>query len=313
VSQHCYLLSCERSVAYIGISTQPLLKLAQEKLPNLVAAFEAVYKSQVKVILQIKPSKSSNTTPASRVGVSTAAVEELGVKSSPTSSGNADAPNVANSRSDYSRAEAAERSEYQRVSTKPSETAADEPKFQSRLLEQTPQATVTRLATNSSLTLAEREVLPELQPQEQVETDYSSLTTEINQSPISLPVQEVDSDVDEVEKALRNLKQFFEGEFVDLTDEFSNTNCAASTLADPHDAKGDYESTITHQLQESDVIDAGTYQLQLDSEEDWEEEESIEQAATHQRQSSEIAAFDNTQTQLRRENWQYDENGELAF
>jgi DNA polymerase-3 subunit gamma/tau len=313
VSQHCYLLSFERSVAYIGISTQPLLKLAQEKLPNLVAAFEAVYKSQVKVILEIKPSKSSKTTPASRISVNTPAVEELGVKSSPTSSGNADAPNVGNSRSDYSRAETAERSEYQRVSTKPSETAANEPKFESRLLEQIPQATVTRLATNSSLTLAERQVLPELQPQEQVETDYSNLTTEINQSQISLPVQEVDWDADEVEKALRNLKQFFEGEFVDLTDEFSNTNCAASALADPHDTKGDYESTITHQLQESDVIDAGNYQSQLDSEEDWEEEESIEQAATHQRQSSELAAFDNTQTQLRRENWQFDENGELAF
>ena len=313
VSQHCYLLSFERSVAYIGISTQPLLKLAQEKLPNLVAAFEAVYKSQVKVILEIKPSKSSKTTPASRISVNTPAVEELGVKSSPTFSGNADAPNVGNSRSDYSRAETAERSEYQRVSTKPSETAANEPKFESRLLEQIPQATVTRLATNSSLTLAERQVLPELQPQEQVETDYSNLTTEINQSQISLPVQEVDWDADEVEKALRNLKQFFEGEFVDLTDEFSNTNCAASALAEPHGAKGDYESTITHQLQESDVIDAGTYQHQLDPEEYWEEEESIEQAATHHVQSSEIAAFDNTQTQLRRENWPYDENGELAF
>jgi hypothetical protein len=157
-------------------------------------------------------------------------------------------------------------------------------------------------------------VLPGLQPQEQVETDYSSLTIQINQSQISPPVQEVDWDSDEVEKALRNLKQFFEGEFVDLTDEFSNTNCAVSALADPHDTKGDYESTITHQLQKSNVIDAGNYQSQLDPEEYWEEEDSIdEKAATHHVQSSEIAAFDNTQTQLRRENWQYDENGEPAF
>jgi hypothetical protein len=87
-----------------------------------------------------------------------------------------------------------------------------------------------------------------------------------------------------------------------------------SALADPHDTKGDYESTITHQLQKSNVIDAGNYQQQLDPEEYWEEEDSIdEKAANHHVQSSEIAAFDNTQTQLRRENWQYDENGELAF
>ncbi len=332
VSQHCHLVSFDGSVACIGISSQPLLKLAQEKLPNLEAAFEAVYNYRVKVSLQAQLSKSSNTATASRSSTSAAASDKQAVASSPSSSGNADIPKVpntevpgiGNSRTDNSKTQAAHRSEHRRVSAEPSDTAANEPKFQTRVVDQTPQATITQLATKSSLTFAGRQVSPELQPQKQLESDRSSLTTVVDQSPISGSAQELDLETNEVEQALRDLKQFFEGEFVELTDEFSDQDSMIALAQEqehigavvPQELADQSPATFAsniEQLQWSKVIDAATYQPELDPEEYWEEQDSIEKAATHQMQSSEIAAFENTEKALRLDNLQYDEDGDIAF
>ncbi len=51
---HCQLLSFNGQVAYMSISSQPLLELAQKNLPNIEAAFEAVFTSKIQVILQTK-------------------------------------------------------------------------------------------------------------------------------------------------------------------------------------------------------------------------------------------------------------------
>jgi DNA polymerase-3 subunit gamma/tau len=323
VSQHCHLLSFEGSVACVAVNSQPLLTLAQEKLPNLEAAFEAVYNYRVQVRLQTRLSKSSTTAPASRGSASVEASEKLARASSPSFSGNADTPNVpgsGNSRRDNSKTEAAERSEHRRVSTEPSDTAENEPKSQSRFIDKTPQATVTQPAPKSSLTFAQMQVSPEPQPQTQVEIDRSSLTTVVDQSPISLSVQEVDSDADEVEQALRELKQFFEGEYVELTDEFCDRDSTIA-LAQPHDRVGTVvpqelagrsAATITSNNTDQPQW-ADTYPPELDPEEYWEEQDSIEKAATYQMESSEIAAFDNTQKPLRGANLQYDEDGDIAF
>lgn len=53
--QHGHLLSFDGQVAYVGISSLPLLKLAQVKLPNIKAAFEKVFNSKIKVSLVAKP------------------------------------------------------------------------------------------------------------------------------------------------------------------------------------------------------------------------------------------------------------------
>jgi hypothetical protein len=113
---------------------------------------------------------------------------------------------------------------------------------------------------------------------------------------MSLPTQEVDWEADEVDKALANLKQFFEGEIVALTDDYVSS-----------------EPSTSHQPQGVQANDADTDHPELAPEEYWEEPNSIEQAATHQMQSSEIAACDNAQTRLERESWQYDEDGDIAF
>jgi hypothetical protein len=49
----------------MSISSQPLLKLAQKNLPNIEAAFEAVFTSKIQVILQtkvIRPPISSSSS-----------------------------------------------------------------------------------------------------------------------------------------------------------------------------------------------------------------------------------------------------------
>jgi hypothetical protein len=51
---HGNLLSFDGQVACIGISSLPLLKLAQQMMPNIEAAFEEVFKSKIKVNLQRK-------------------------------------------------------------------------------------------------------------------------------------------------------------------------------------------------------------------------------------------------------------------
>ena len=61
---HCQLLSFDGQVAHIGISSQPLLALAHDKLPIIEAAFEAVVTFKIKVILQtkvVKPPISSSS------------------------------------------------------------------------------------------------------------------------------------------------------------------------------------------------------------------------------------------------------------
>jgi hypothetical protein len=56
--QHGHLLSFDGQVAYVGISSLPLLKLAQSKVPNIEVAFEKVFNSKIKVSLISKLSKT---------------------------------------------------------------------------------------------------------------------------------------------------------------------------------------------------------------------------------------------------------------
>jgi hypothetical protein len=57
-NHHCCLLSFDGQVACIGISSLPLLKLAQDKVPNIEVAFEKVFNSKIKVSLVAKLTKA---------------------------------------------------------------------------------------------------------------------------------------------------------------------------------------------------------------------------------------------------------------
>lgn len=53
VSQHCRLLSFDGSLARIAITSQQLLKLAQNKVPSIEAAFQKLVPQKVKVVLEV--------------------------------------------------------------------------------------------------------------------------------------------------------------------------------------------------------------------------------------------------------------------
>lgn len=53
VSQHCRLLSFDGSLARVTITSQQLLKLAQNKIPSIEAAFQKLVPQKVKVVLEV--------------------------------------------------------------------------------------------------------------------------------------------------------------------------------------------------------------------------------------------------------------------
>lgn len=64
--QQCHLLDFDGTVAQIRITSKPLLKLAQEKLPNIQNAFAAVYGKQVKVNFTVQANTSTKVKATNR-------------------------------------------------------------------------------------------------------------------------------------------------------------------------------------------------------------------------------------------------------
>ncbi len=63
VSQHCRLLSFDGSLARIGITSQQLLKLAQNKAPNIESAFQKLVPQKVKVVLEVSGNETKIVPP----------------------------------------------------------------------------------------------------------------------------------------------------------------------------------------------------------------------------------------------------------
>jgi DNA polymerase III subunit gamma/tau len=61
VSQQCRLLSFDGSLARVGIASQPLLAMVQNKIPNIEAAFQKLKSQKVKVIVEV--GREAKTTP----------------------------------------------------------------------------------------------------------------------------------------------------------------------------------------------------------------------------------------------------------
>ncbi|WP_009633949.1 DNA polymerase III subunit gamma/tau [Synechocystis sp. PCC 7509] len=67
VSQHCRLLSFDGSLARVGITSQQLLKLAQNKIPNIEAAFQILVAQKVKVVLEVSNSETKTVPPTEQM------------------------------------------------------------------------------------------------------------------------------------------------------------------------------------------------------------------------------------------------------
>ncbi len=265
--QHCYLLTFKGQEASIGISSKNLLKLAQTKLPEVEAAFQAVYKFKVRVNLQPVNSTALTSTPANAqpyghgnsVSFSGATPEQLAEPSS---------------------------GEPDRTKAEPEGRAA----FQNRLSE----TQNTPKDANATRTVIEpvRQVFFDVEPQTQIETISDHPSTLLTQSPLSPPAQGLDWDAEEVEKALGSLKQFFEGEIIELTDESSKV-----------------ESVIPHQLQSEAVTHDPSDQLEPDKEAPG----GIEPADTELLGSADLATLPDAQAEIQRGDWKLDDDGDIEF
>ncbi len=312
--QHCCLVAFEGQQANIGISSKGLLKLAQTKLPEVEAAFQIVYKSQVRVNLQLLNSTASNIN-AAKLGTSQGDVVSLGeagrdrTQSVPSTGGTSPAAAPL-----MREAELPPRESDHRQQGAPTNL----PTSQSTDIEPIPQSVITSSATKyppiepvspvrsnslqsfgheSSFSAAEGSPasLKDLAgagthatgpPQAQVESNRSSPMAGVTASSTPASTQEIECDTDEVEKAFGALKQFFEGEIVDLTDEFR--------LSTP---------LIAQQPQLEEVFDDATEQLEPEPE----QHNSFSPMALQELDS------DNAQDLPELVNWQEDDEEDIPF
>ena len=187
--QHCYLLSFEGTVACVGVNSQPLLNLAQERLSSLEVAFEAVYQSKIKVKLLSKTGKSQRN-----------------------------------------------------YSTKIS-------KYSNQFVEPEPQPRVTQLGNH--LQKIAKPIPSEIQERKgETEEDSTHIGTpnfpqaqvslSVHQSPSNsssssveelTPNHELEWETEDVEKAMEDLKQFFDGEIIEITNDWSKPKSSVSEQA----------------------------------------------------------------------------------
>ncbi len=66
VRQQCHLVAFDGEQARLAVSTQPLFKMAQGKLPNIEAAFEQVFGQKIRISLEVAPpgTRPTATPPA---------------------------------------------------------------------------------------------------------------------------------------------------------------------------------------------------------------------------------------------------------
>jgi DNA polymerase-3 subunit gamma/tau len=247
--QHCCLVAFEGQQANIGISSKGLLKLAQTKLPEVEAAFQVVYKSKVRVNLQLVNSIASNTNAAKfgasehdAVSVSEAGRDRAQVRESPSTSSSG-TPTLTRE-SELPRRESDPHKQATSTELPTSQSIPKEPTLQSVVIrpatnypsiepvKSVPSSSIQTFAPENSVSRAEPSPasLKDLAgarthttgpPQAEVERSFSRPMTAVTPSSTPSSLQQVEEcDTNAAEKALGALKQFFEGEIVDLTDEF---------------------------------------------------------------------------------------------
>ncbi len=179
LKEHGELLSFKNSVAIIAIKNETLLKSALKSLTKIEATFAAIFRTKVKVNLEVKSSKSTNNISTQKPSTKNPyreSIPETNVTPPHLSDNEIKSPNF----------------------------PAPEPKIQEESSEK-------REEVNESL----RE--DKLAPDKEIINDFTDeeQLTEATETP-STP--EVDFDAELVEKARHSIKQFFEGEFIDVTD-----------------------------------------------------------------------------------------------
>jgi hypothetical protein len=207
----------------------------------------------------------------------------------------------------------------------PNTTAvADKPSVQP-IIEPTSQVTVSQRITNETSNQIPRQVLSVLPEGERAsevyaKTENTALLEKANfpihqehhrnviteapaplpciESPQPLSVEPIDVDAGEIEKALGNLKLFFEGDIVDLSDDSSKR-----------------EPASIQSWEFEDAIEKATQPLSVEqTQEDDQDKTRLIQRSTHyQWQEGELTALQNSQISKRLEELQWNEDEDIPF
>ena len=214
LSQHCWLIRLDNSVARIGVKNKALLGIAQSKLTNIEAAFQAACDQPIKVNLQI-------TTPESGPSDTVASPGEFTQEPERNS-----APDAANP---YSQTRERRQNSENLSNSFPDLTSPNSVASLESLSGELPQESVRPLENFAPSLLA--------QPSPQ---EYGGVAN--NQSTGSLSETAIDereeNDIDEqIEQAAQSLAHCFAGEIVTLGD-YSNdeTTVASSELNDSQES-----------------------------------------------------------------------------
>ncbi|HEY9653278.1 MAG TPA: DNA polymerase III subunit gamma/tau [Coleofasciculaceae cyanobacterium] len=205
--QHCRLVAFDGSQAAVAVSSKGLLTLAQAKLPEIQRAFESIYNCSVHVILQLLNSTAVTTTSAAKGQFNR---NETVVEREPITS--------------------RERTTSQTVTMEPASPPIDTQPVRSYQ----PMESVRLVPSNRGQTLENETTPREAEPSPIQSRDFSESHPHTIQTPEIQPKSDPNSliapvtpslipsedwDAEAVEKALGTLKQFFEGEIVELTDD----------------------------------------------------------------------------------------------
>jgi DNA polymerase-3 subunit gamma/tau len=265
--QHSHLVSFEGSIARVGISSVPLLELAQKKLPNIEAAFAAVYQSNVKVSLFTQSSKSPNTRATEQSAPSRVTSSPPPIPVTPSVSHEPPPPTPTVS---------------QKV-----------PVLQE---EATPAYTNGgRNGERSNILQAEKPVTSTLERQEVEPITPVSLSS--NESSVALAIEDYAIDVEDIQKALNNLEQFFEGEIVEI----DSQELGYIPPRESNQSIDEFDEPL------------GAWDRELEDEGDKIEPVEIEPVTSYQWQASELSALEDPEVKKRLENIECDEDGDIPF
>ncbi|MGQ4647102.1 DNA polymerase III subunit gamma/tau [Lyngbya aestuarii] len=275
LQDYCRLLDLNDHHAYLGVNKKGMLKQIQKTAPQIEKAFAVIRQDRIKLSFQIVEGTASPSVVVKEPVSNNQPQEAMPPPSAtqaPTGSSEQWVPSG-------------------RVTPQHPTEPLTPPNSEKRVAE--------KLALGAGQTSGSPALKPATVPsQELEENNVSSQTPALSESSVSQTGQESDWDAAQVEKALDNLKKFFDGEIVEFKDDLTQ-----------------HQSDMTEPKKRSAVIEAISNQPESSSETDSKLLSSMTLAVNHQSTSSRASLPEKIPTTPEREDrqYQYDEDGDLAF
>lgn len=290
--QHGQLIAYNNAVAIIGIRSTSLLKMVQGGLSNIEAAFQKVFNHNVKVSFQVATvelsANFSNINGPTSEGKVIDPKLQTGVKETTTNNSGIEKKNQASLNSAR---------QFNQLPPKPGLPTSDSDGVESK-----------------PKYLSESFTRPPVSFEKQLENNGDSSSSRVIPSPMGQFTQDKEWPEEDIDQALESLKNFFEGEIVELKDDF-NLSEEASVLQ--------LQKTFdvaTNVLSE-EVVEVASEQLELEAN----DSEALRQQEISpvldfsrsdfpfNQESSQINPTTNNQKLPKREEWPCDEDGEPEF